>query len=106
MATQVIEFKRGDTFFLECTRTTSAGVAFDLTGYTITAQVRVDDFLGDLTVAITDAAAGEFTLSATQVQTALWPVARINCDVQFDNVTVESTETFIIDNLEDITRAS
>ena len=83
-----IYHKRGDTFSLTCTWTDSSGTAIDLTGYTVESQVRATSFVDTLTVTVTDAANGVFTLSATATATADWPatnslLSRLYCDVQF-----------------------
>ena len=109
MALKSINFKRGDTFSLECTRKDNAGVAVNLTGYTITSTAKVGTSFSDsLTVAVTNAAAGQFTLSETAANTANWPISSdasiMYCDVQFVlSGVVKSSETFIINVVEDIT---
>jgi len=105
MASKTINFKRGDTFSLSCTRVNSAGEAVDITGLTLTSQVRSDAFVDDLTTAIVSGAAGTFTLSATATDSAAWPIAKLNCDVRFVGDATETTETFIINNVAEITRA-
>lgn len=109
MALKSINFKRGDTFSLLCTRQDSAGAPVNLTGYTITSTARVGTSFSDiLTVTITSAAAGQFTLSETAANTANWPISSdasiMYCDVQFVfSGVVKSSETFIINVIEDIT---
>lgn len=105
-----IYHKRGDTFSLTCTWTDSLGTAINLTGYTFKSQVRATSFVDTLTVTVTDAANGVFTIAATATATANWPVtdslsSKLFCDIQFTNgTTVTSTETFQIVVVEDITQ--
>ena len=106
--TKTINFKRGDTLSMTCQRLTAAAAAFNLVGYTIAATVRNGGFSQALTVSITDASLGQFTLSQTAANTALWPISDdddsvMYCDIQFTSGSVESTETFKILVREDIT---
>lgn len=99
--------KRGDTFQLSCT-VENEGVPVDITNITIAAQVRRpdDELLQDLTVTKTDATNGAFTLGATAAETETWEVVRYQCDIELTeaNGEVNSTETFTINVLKDITR--
>lgn len=106
--TKSINFKRGDTLSMTCQRLTAALAAFNLVGYTIAATVRNGGFSQALTVTVTDASLGQFTLSQTATNTALWPISDdddsvMYCDIQFTSGSVESTETFKIVVREDIT---
>lgn len=102
-----ITHKRGDTFELSCTLE-NEGVAVDITNFTITSQMRQTDdtLLQALTVTKTDAANGAFTLSATPAETELWGVQNYDCDIEFieGGGEVNSSETFIISVIKDITR--
>lgn len=102
-----ITHKRGDTFELSATLE-NQGVAVDITNFTITSQVRQSDdaLLQDLTVTKTDAAKGAFTLSATPAQTETWDVQPYDCDIEFidGGGEVNSSNTFVISVLKDITR--
>lgn len=102
-----ITHKRGDTFELSATLENS-GNAVDITNFTITSQVRdvEDALLQALTVTITDAATGAFTVSATPAQTETWAVKTYDCDIEFVEADgeVNSTETFQINVIKDITR--
>ena len=102
-----ITTKRGDTFELSGTLE-NQGNAVDITDFTITSQIRAadDTLLQALTVTILDASAGAFTLSATPAQTETWSVQNYECDIEFIDGTseVNSTETFTISVLKDITR--
>ena len=102
-----ITHKRGDTFELSATLENS-GNPVDITNFTITSQVRdvADALLQALTVTVTDANAGAFTVSATPAQTETWSVKTYVCDIEFVEVggEVNSTETFQINVIKDITR--
>lgn len=106
---KTLDFKRGDTLAIDCTRTNAAGAPVDLTSCTITSQVRSGGFADDLVVTVTDATGGLFTLTRNPAATALWPVSGeeslLLCDVQFAiGDAVVSSETFAIRVLEDITQ--
>jgi len=106
--TKSINFKRGDTLSMTCQRLTAAAAAFNLVGYTMAATVRNGGFSQALTVTVTNASLGQFTLSQTATNTALWPISDdddsvMYCDIQFTSGSVESTETFKIIVREDIT---
>lgn len=64
---------QGSTLSLSCA-ITQGGVAYDLTGYTIAGKIRTKfssaSSLQDLTLTVTNAAGGLFTLSLTAAQTA------------------------------------
>lgn len=103
------EFVRGDDFVIPMTLTDPAnnGNPVDITGWTIASQVRyARKLISDLNVTITNGAAGQFSISLPKEQTALWPVRKLKCDIQFDRP-VEgrvSSKTFIIDCTEDQTQ--
>jgi len=101
-----ITHKRGDTFELSCTLENEGNIV-DITNFTITSQLRLPDdtLLQALTVTVTDAAAGAFTLSATATETEGWDVASYQCDIEFiDDGEVNSSETFVLNVIKDITR--
>lgn len=105
-----IYHKKGDTLSYSCSWKDSSGAAINLTGYTLASQVRATSFVDTLTVTVTDAVNGLFSLSATATQTATWPVtdgalSSLFCDVQFTlGSTVVSTDTFQIIIAQDITQ--
>lgn len=109
MAEVTYEFVRGDDFVIPMTLTDpdNNGTPVDITGWTIASQVRyARKLIADLDVTITNAAQGEFSISLPKEQTALWPVRKLKCDIQFDRP-VEgrvSSQTFIIDCMEDQTQ--
>jgi len=102
---EVIDAKVGDTFLLTCTRETAGGSIFDLTGYTVAARISDGTFTEDLTGTITNATAGEFTISQTAANTASWPAGTfMACDIEFTlGSLVESTETFRLAIEDDVT---
>lgn len=103
-----ITHKRGDTFELACT-VENAGVPVDITAWTITSQARddADAVLQSFTVTKTDAANGAFSISATSTQTEAWELGGYSVDIEFieGGGEVNSTETFTLSVLRDITRA-
>lgn len=102
-----ITHKRGDTFELSCTLE-NEGNAVDITNFTIACQVRAadDTLLQALTVTKTNAVGGVFTLGATATETETWGVAQYVADIEFIEVAgeVNSSETFTINVIKDITR--
>lgn len=109
MAEVTYEFVRGDDFVIPMTLTNpdNNGVPVDITSWTIASQVRyARKLISDLDITITNAAAGEFSISLPKEQTAIWPVRKLKCDIQFDRP-VEgrvSSQTFIIECTEDQTQ--
>lgn len=104
-----IYHKRGDTLSLLCIWKDASGNPVDLTGYTIASQVRATNFVDSLTVTITDAVNGKFSVTRTATGTSSWPisnsVSRVYCDIQFTTgTTVISSQTFEVVVLEDITQ--
>lgn len=112
--TTTIVHKRGDTLELSL-QLKSNSVATDITGYTVSSQLRdstdtllvTDNFTGNLTYTLTDAATGTFTLTATPTQTSEWATRTYDCDIQITepDSDVSSSETFKIKVVKDITRA-
>lgn len=81
-------------------------IIVDITGWTMISQVRRADKLVDtLDITLIDAATGKFALSKDKIDTALWPVYTLQCDVQFTRPEgTVSSETFHIDVQRDVTR--
>lgn len=100
-----IEFKRGDALSLDVTRVDASGNPVNLTGQTITSQVKATGFSANLTVTIVNAVLGQFRLSATAAATALWPVARLSSDVKYDagGGVVARSKTFTLKVVQEIT---
>lgn len=102
-----ITHKRGDTFELLST-VENEGVAVDITNWTIASQARADDdtVFHTFTVTKTDAVNGIFTISATSTQTEAWTLGSYAMDIEFTDGSgdVNSTETFTLTILRDITR--
>lgn len=103
----IITHKRGDTFEITLTLE-NQGNAVDITLFTIACQVRDQDdvLVQALAVAKTDPTNGVFTLTATDTETASWPLLKLEADVEFiePDTTVSSSETFNIQVIKDITR--
>jgi len=103
----IINHKRGDTFELTLTLE-NQGNAVDVTNFTIACQVRdqSDLLIQTLTVTKTDPTNGVFTLTASDTETYLWPLVKLETDVEFieADTTVSSSETFSIQVIKDITR--
>lgn len=75
-------------------------------GWTLRSQLRrFRKKVADLDVTITDPVRGEFTLSKSAGETALWPVRDLFCDVEFlkPDGTVVSSDTFMVRVVLDIT---
>lgn len=104
-----ITHKRGDTFELTCSLE-NGGNDVNITGWTVAAQLRqIDDTLVQgMTVTVTDAAAGEFTITAANTETDDWPIGNLEIDVEFteSDGSVSSSETFTIAVIKDITRSA
>lgn len=91
--------KRGDTFEALCQR-----VGVDITTTTIRSQIRAKSWVQDLLVTKTNAATGEYTLSATAADAELWPLGPALWDIEYtDAGNVRSTDTVKLRIVEDIT---
>ena len=100
-----ITHKRGDTLEWVVTLTQDGSVV-DITGWTITSQIRQETTLiSDLTVTIVNAANGQFNLSATPAQTSSWTLGSHSVDIEFINTSlfVVSSQTFTLQLVRDIT---
>lgn len=100
--------KRGATFEAACTHRDAAGAAVNLTGWTLTSQVRTQGgrLVGDLTVTLADQVAdpGSFTVRAEAAATAAWPLDVLIWDIRFDAPTgVVFTETVELEVLRQVT---
>lgn len=99
--------KRGDTWTLECVRTDADGAAVDLTGMTIASEIVANGVRKTLVPTVTDAAAGEFTLSLAPGETETLQPVLFRGDVEFiASGAVTSSETFAIEVEEDFTNAA
>lgn len=93
------KIKRGDTFEALCQR-----VGVDITATTIRSQIRAGSWVQELDVTKTNAATGEYTLSATAADAELWPIGLAQWDIEYtDAGNVRSTETVKLRIVEDIT---
>ncbi len=100
-----ISIKAGDTLSLPM-RWAIDGVPVDLSGYTVTSHVRrrTDDTGGaplDVLTCVIDpdqiTNPGRLVVSATSMQTELWPIAVLVCDVEFvSGLSVIHTDSFEI----------
>jgi len=100
-----ITHKRGDTLEWVVSLTQNGSVV-DITGWTITSQIRQETTLTDsLTVVIVSLENGQFNLSATPVQTASWSLGSHSVDVEFIDAGgfVVSSQTFTLQLVRDIT---
>lgn len=104
-----ISHKRGDTFELTCSLE-NQGNDVDITGWSVAAQLRKTDdtLVQDMTVTVTDAAVGEFQITADDTETDDWPIENLEIDVQFTESSgnISSSETFTIAVIKDITRVA
>ena len=100
--------KQGDTFTLACVYKEN-GVAFDVTNFTIRAQLR--DSTGDLILELPVSKAnqttnpGVFVLGANTPPSPPFPIDELQCDIQFSDIddVVRSTQTFFVPVVEDVT---
>jgi hypothetical protein len=94
-----IPFKRGNTFLLEAAVTQHyRNLPVDITGWTIRCHVKNGSTLiSDLSVTITNAVKGLYTLSCED--TSDWPITTLRADVLYETDSSQSisTETFTID---------
>lgn len=103
----VLTHKRGSRFSKLVTWTDSSGTP-EVLGSAPRVQLRdgADELVQELTVTLatqSGGTTGQFTISATAAQTALWPVAALSCDVLRTDTEVAS-ETFTIRVLQSVTR--
>jgi hypothetical protein len=89
--------KRGDTFLYSATVTEDDGDLVNLAGWVISSQLRSvsGSLIDTLEVTYTNAAAGQYTLSA---DTSLWPVGDAKFDIQYTSPTgvISSTDDILI----------
>mgnify|MGYP000715794688 CR=1 FL=1 len=89
-----VRHKAGDTLSWPCVRTDDAGDPVPLGNTSVDACFGT---LGALGVTITDAAAGEFVITATNPVTVTWQTGNYRGDVTFTGPAgVESTKTYIL----------
>lgn len=106
MSTTTVQHKRGDTFLYAAALLESkTGPVINIADWTITSMIRDLDgmLIADLTVTITDAAQGEYTVSLDD--TADWPVGWAQWDIQYedDGGVIKSTETVRVKIVQDVT---
>lgn len=83
----------------------SNALIVDITGWTITSQVRrAGKMVDTLDVTILDASLGIFALSKDHTSTSQWPIHTLDCDIEFMKPTGKvSSETFHIKVMRDVT---
>ena len=95
----IFELKRGTTLALACRAMCSPRTALDLTGWTVAASVRAGNVFVHHFLPVVDARAGEFELSASAAETALWPAGVLAVDIKYtENHSghVAASETFAL----------
>lgn len=103
------DFKMGDTYTLGCTYKVD-GTAVDLTGYTISSQIRTDTYVlvSDTTVTINAdqvANTGKFTITASPADTSGWPPGNHIIDIEVSLGGVKkSSETITQPVIRDVTQ--
>ena len=103
-----MKFKRGDTFKrdVQLTDSNNDNLPIPITDWDIRCQLRYGNVLAaDVNVEITDAAAGEFTLSMASILTETLNPRTYHCDVEFylPDVSKVSSQTFHIIVEKDVT---
>ena len=97
--------KRGDTFYKANVVSDENG-AVDISGWTITSQLRDsnDALIAQCAVVVTNAVTGSYTL--TVADTTAWPLGALFWDIQYidGGGKIYSTETIQVVVLKDITR--
>lgn len=101
-------FKQGDTFQLGATYLDADGLPIDLTSITIKAQLRTasGDLIDTLTISKANqtTAKGQFSLSATAVQTTGWPTGIARGDIKLTlNGAPVSSETYELPIINEVT---
>lgn len=86
---------RGDSVSWPSAATNPDGSAVDLTGATVAARLESSDgtLIATLTVTITNAAGGLFTISATDVASAAWPAGDARLLIHYTIGSTVSTVT-------------
>ena len=107
-----IVHKIGDTFKYTCIYSDADGAGIDLTGSSIKVQAKInaesDVSLFDLAIGsgitVTDAVNGEFEMLVSD--TTAWEIGIYQIDIQYTDASsiIESTETFEIEVIQDVTR--
>lgn len=112
MSMPSIDFKRGDSVVIGCSAKNDAGVAMDLTGVQVRAQVRVPDtgsLVATFDVEWINRAQGTFELWAQDsTPSSAWPLGELHMDIEYEipgpRTLVRSTETIKLNILEDMTK--
>lgn len=105
MSMPTMRIKRGDSFQLTIQGKDANDDAQDMTGWSIASQVRQEDgtLVENLTHAWVEQSEGKYTL--TGADTSTWPLEVLRCDIQYTTNAgiVMSTDTILVNMLEDIT---
>jgi len=102
MATSTLQFKRGSTFGASVTYTASEGSPPDLTGLTITSDIR--DSAGKIyscTVVVTSST----TFTVSYSNTADWHLGSAYWDIRFSDGIVFFSETAVLNIVNNVTVA-
>lgn len=100
MINPVIDFKRGDTFLMACTRTGT-----NIAGWTIASMLRDqrNALIAECDVTVTNAAQGQFTVRVDD--TTGWATESLYWDIEYidDGGVIQSTETIRVHVKRDVT---
>lgn len=90
-----LRINRGDSVSWPSAATNPDGTAVDLSGATVAARIETTSgtLIGTLTVTITNAVGGLFTLSATDVASASWPAGDAKLLIHYTIGSTVSTVT-------------
>lgn len=106
MAVAILKPKRGDTWRFPCIRTDENGDPVNLSDTTIAAELVYGTSRKSFDVEVTNATAGEFDLTLSAFDTAQLKTKPYKSDIEFTEFgVVESSETFLVDVIEDYTNA-
>jgi hypothetical protein len=103
----ILKFKRGDTITILGVRTDADGATVDLSGVTISCEMKQNQTTQAVTTAIVGGGtAGDFRLSLSAAASLNLAVGDWLCDVKFASPAIFTTDTFTIEIQERITDAS
>lgn len=103
-----MELTQGDTVLWGGGCADEDGVAYDLTGYSLAAQLRgPDDALaGQFDCVVDPGTGGTFVVGASAIETQTWEPGLYRSQIEFTSAggEVYSTETFLVRVVADVTR--
>lgn len=102
-----LNIKRGDTFKYSVSVIDSNKQPIDLTGWTISSQIKnFDELIADVIISSDDFSTGNYYLSVED--TSYFPIEKLECDIEYTSTdgTIMSTETFYINVIKDITNVN